>query len=73
MHITRFVHVIHGREYTIEVLAVGRDRWRAQIVRAPGGATALMPFYGATAEAAAEQLAGWLGRAATAPVTNAPR
>jgi hypothetical protein len=67
VHTTRFVHVIHGREYTIEVLAVARDRWRAQIVRAPGGATALMPFYGATPEAAAERLAGWLGRAAMPP------
>lgn len=67
MPTTRFIHVIHGREYTIEVLAVARDRWRAQIIRAPGGATALMPFYGVTAEAAAERLAGWLNRAAATP------
>jgi hypothetical protein len=52
---------INGRPYVIEVIAVGRDRWRAQIVR-HGAGTALMPFYGATPDEAARQLSGWLAR-----------
>jgi hypothetical protein len=53
---------INGRPYVIEVIAVGRDRWRAQIVR-HGATTALMPFYGTTPDEAARQLSGWLTRA----------
>lgn len=56
-------HTTHGRSYVIEVRPVGTDRWRAQIARAPGGMTSLMPFYGETPDAAAAQLAGWLDRA----------
>jgi len=59
----RIEHTIHGRSYVIEVQPVGADRWRAQISRAPGGMTSLMPFYGPTPDAAANQLAGWLNRA----------
>ena len=39
------------------------DRWRAQIARLPGMPTALMPFYGETADEAARQLFDWLTRA----------
>jgi len=60
--VVRINQTVHGRPYLIEVLAIGRDRWRAQIVRAPGGATALMPFYGSTPDEAARLLTGWLGR-----------
>jgi len=60
----RFNETINGRSVVIEVLPVGRDRWRAQIVRAPGGTTALMPFYGTTPDAAAQGLTLWLSRAA---------
>jgi hypothetical protein len=67
VNVVRFNETINGRPYLIEVLSVGRDRWRAQIVGAPGGRTALMPFYGATPDAAAHQLASWLTRAATLP------
>jgi len=59
----RIEHTIHGRSYVIEVRPVGTDRWRAQISRAPGGMTSLMPFYGQTPAEAAEHLAGWLNRA----------
>jgi hypothetical protein len=46
------------------VLPVGLDRWRAQIVRTPGGSSALMPFYGVSPDEAAGQLSAWLNRAA---------
>ena len=59
----RYTETINGRECVIEVLPVGRDRWRAQIARTPGSTTALMPFYGPTPDAAAHQLTGWLERA----------
>jgi hypothetical protein len=61
--VVRFNETINGRSYVIEALPVGRDRWRAQITRTPGGTTALMPFYGATPDAAAEGLTRWLTRA----------
>ncbi len=60
----RFEETINGRNYVIEVSAVDRDRWRAQILRRPGASTALMPFYGATAIEAARLLSQWLTRAA---------
>jgi hypothetical protein len=58
--IHRFEESIAGRAYSIEVAAVGADRWRAYIVRIPGVPTALMPFYGPTPNAAAERLRQWL-------------
>ena len=64
MKIVRFQETINGRAYVIEVLAVDRDRWRAQIARTPGATTAVMPFYGTTPDEAAHQLSGWLTRAA---------
>jgi hypothetical protein len=63
-----FKQTIHGRSYVIEVRAVGQDRWRAHLARR-GPTTALMPFYGATPEEAAGQLAGWLTRANGARTT----
>jgi hypothetical protein len=59
----RFEEVINGREFLIEVSAVGDNRWRAHLVRVPGGSTALMPFYGATPQEAARELSAWLARA----------
>lgn len=59
----RFEEVINGREYRIEVSNVGRDQWRAQIARQPGGSAALMPFYGRTPDEAAQQLSRWLALA----------
>jgi hypothetical protein len=56
----RFDEIIEGRTYHIEVAPVGRDRWRAHIVRAPGVPTAMMPFYGSTPDDAARQLSDWL-------------
>jgi hypothetical protein len=61
--IQRFNETIGGRVYRIEVSNLGRDRWRAQIVRAPGVPTAMMPFYGPTADAAAGHLVAWLTKA----------
>jgi hypothetical protein len=52
--------VIDGRTYRIEVSRVGQDRWRACVVRTPGVPTAMMPFYGATADDAARQVSEWL-------------
>lgn len=62
MNVHCFEAVINGREFLIEVSAVG-ERWRAHLVRVPGGSTALMPFYGKTPQEAATQLSGWLARA----------
>jgi hypothetical protein len=45
-------------------VAVSQHRWRAQIARREA-TTALMPFYGATPDEAARQLATWLTRAGT--------
>jgi hypothetical protein len=58
--VQRVDQTIGGRVYHIEVSPLGRDRWRAQIVRAPGVPTAMMPFYGATPAAAAGELTAWL-------------
>jgi hypothetical protein len=59
----RFTESIGGRAYLIEVSLVGKDRWRAYIVRVPGIPTALMPFYGRTPDEAARHLSDWLTRA----------
>jgi hypothetical protein len=59
----RYEETIGGRAYLIEVKAVSPDRWRAYIVRIPGVASALMPFYGRTPAEAAHQLSDWLTRA----------
>jgi hypothetical protein len=59
----RITQTIHGRSYVIEVRPVAADRWRAQIVRAPGAGSSLMPFYGPTPDDAAHSLAKWLDRA----------
>lgn len=66
MTTVRYTETINGRSYVIEVLPVGRDRWRAQVARRPGAPTALMPFYGPTPDEAARHLAGWLTRASRA-------
>lgn len=63
MSIVRFHETINGRAYTIEVLPIAENRWRAEIARRPGAPTALMPFYGPTPDEAARQLTGWLERA----------
>jgi hypothetical protein len=57
--VQRFEENINGREYRIEVSAVG-GRWRAQIVKAPGGSRAMMPFYGTTPVEAVQLLSRWL-------------
>jgi len=61
--VQRLQQTIEGRTYHIEVSRVARDRWRAHIVRTPGVPTALMPFYGPTADEAAGQLTRWLALA----------
>lgn len=64
---------IGGRLYHIEVSAITSTRWRAQIVKAPGVPTAMMPFYGTTPDAAAGQLSAWLAlahRTAGTPVRS---
>lgn len=63
----RFEETINGRSYLIEVSSVGRNQWRAQIARTPGGSAALMPFYGPTPDEAAALLARWLTIASGQP------
>ena len=58
----RFHENIGGRAYLIEVRAVS-DKWRAQLLRAPGMPAAMMPFYGGTPDEAAKQLTDWLSLA----------
>jgi hypothetical protein len=58
--VQRFEETINGREYRIEVSAVGSNKWRAQIARAPGGSRAMMPFYGRTPDEAVKHLSHWL-------------
>ena len=60
MNLHRFEETSNGREYLIEVSSVGRNQWRAQIQRRPGGSGALMPFYGTTPDEAAALLTRWL-------------
>ncbi len=60
MHIDE---VIDGKTYHIELSRVDQDRWRAHIVRTPGVPTAMMPFYGATPDAAARLMSDWLALA----------
>ena len=60
VNVHRFDETINGREYLIEVSSVGRNQWRAQIKRIPGGSGALMPFYGKTPDEAASLLTRWL-------------
>ena len=60
MTFQRFDETINGREYRIEVSAVGLDKFRAQIARLPGGSRAMMPFYGRTPVEAVEHLSRWL-------------
>ena len=59
MTVHRFQENIAGRPYLIEVRPVS-DRWRAQLLRAPGVPAAMMPFYGGTPDEAARQLTEWL-------------
>ena len=59
MNVHRFEQDIAGRLYKIEVTLVG-NRWRAQLRCLAGMSTALMPFYGATPEEAADLLTRWL-------------
>jgi hypothetical protein len=55
----QFEETIGGRVYHIEVTPVS-NRWRAQLRRSAGGPTAMMPFYGASPDQAAQQLVQWL-------------
>ena len=59
MTVHRFEETIGGRVYRIEVTPVS-NRWRAQLQRAAGVPTAMMPFYGTSPDEAAQQLAQWL-------------
>ena len=61
--VQRITETIQGRTYHIEVSRIASDRWRAHLVRLPGLPNAMMPFYGATPESAAQLLAQWLARA----------
>ncbi len=69
--VCRFQETIGGRVYNIEASRVRTDRWRAQIMRLPGTPTALMPFYGETADEAARLLFEWLTRAHRSTSTTA--
>jgi hypothetical protein len=66
--VRRFERDIGGHHYVIEASSLGSDRWRAQIARRPGMSSAMMPFYGQTADEAASQLVRWLSLAHRVPV-----
>jgi hypothetical protein len=66
--VRRFEQEIAGHHYVIEASPVAADRWRAQIARRPGVPSALMPFYGTTADEAASMLVRWLSLAHRVPV-----
>jgi hypothetical protein len=55
-----FEQQINGRDYRIEISRVHGGRWRAEVVTKYGGPTALMPFYGTSADAARDGLTTWL-------------
>ena len=59
----RIVQRIHGRDYRVEVTQVAFERWRAHVINAHGGPTALMPFYATTADLAVTRLTDWLSLA----------
>jgi hypothetical protein len=59
----RFVRRINGRDYRVEVTQVSVERWRAHVINAHGGPTALMPFYATTADLAVVRLTDWLSLA----------
>ena len=59
----RFIQRINGREYRVEVTQVTVERWRAHVLNAHGGPTALMPFYATTADLAVTRLTDWLSLA----------
>jgi hypothetical protein len=61
--VQQFQESIGGRAYLIEVAPIAPGRWRAYLARVPGVPTALMPFYGQTADEAAGLLTDWLNRA----------
>ena len=42
---------------------VAFERWRAHVINAHGGPTALMPFYATTADLAVTRLTDWLSLA----------
>jgi hypothetical protein len=60
--VVRYKETINGRAYLIEAQPIDPHRWRAQLVRTTGRTTALMPFYGATADEAAGLLSRWIAR-----------
>ena len=74
----RFVQRIYGRDYRVEVTQVAVERWRAHVINAHGGPTALMPFYATTADLAVARLTDWLAlahkqaQATTAPAAGIP-
>ena len=59
----RSIQRIHGRDYRVEVTQVTVERWRAHVINAHGGPTALMPFYATTADLAVTRLTDWLSLA----------
>jgi hypothetical protein len=69
----RFEQEIGGHRYVIEASPVSADRWRAQIARRPGMLSALMPFYGTTADEAALRLVKWLSLAHRVPFEAPPQ
>ena len=62
-----FERIVNERVYVIDVTLVDPGRWRAFLTSGTGGPTAMMPFYGETPEAAAQQLTDWLTLAHKSP------
>lgn len=68
----QYEEVIGGRTVRIEVSPVTGNplQWRAQLQRAAGGPSAMMPFYGRTPDEAVQGLSRWLALVYAAAVTT---
>lgn len=59
----RFEEAIGGGRYTVEVMPVQGNRWRANLLRSADVPSAVMSFYGDTPREALEALVRWLSQA----------
>ena len=68
----QYEEVIGGRTVRIEVSPVTGTplRWRAQLQRAAGGPSAMMPFYGQTPDEAVQSLSRWLALVYATAITT---
>ena len=63
--------LIVGADASAPIGLLGARRWRAQVLSAYGGPTALMPFYDDTPDDAVTRLSDWLSRVHRSAKTSA--